>query len=204
MLLLEPEGATSANVSIGDLDGDGDLDIVLAKGRHWPLANQVLLNDGAGTFEPRDLGTEPDRTYSSLLADLDADGDLDIVVSNDSPDLKLVYLNDGHGRFALGGSWGEAEWNTRNAAVADLNGDGFPDVIAANRLSASFFCLNDGSGRFPRDLCVELPSESATSIVPGDFDGDGAVDLAVPHRDGGQSQVYFNDGKARFDRKSVV
>ena len=45
---LETTSETSANASLGDLDGDGDLDIVLAKGRHWPLLDIVLVNDGSG------------------------------------------------------------------------------------------------------------------------------------------------------------
>jgi len=47
---LETTSETSANASLGDLDGDGDLDIVLAKGRHWPLLDVVLINDGSGSF----------------------------------------------------------------------------------------------------------------------------------------------------------
>src|SRR6187431_1928740 len=47
VLQLEQTSETSANVSIGDLDGDGRLDIVLVKGRHWPLVDRVLLGDGA-------------------------------------------------------------------------------------------------------------------------------------------------------------
>ena len=52
---LEETSETSANVSVGDLDGDGDLDLVLAKGRHWPLVNRVLLNDGRAAFTTSDL-----------------------------------------------------------------------------------------------------------------------------------------------------
>src|SRR5262245_6466984 len=82
MLLLETTSDFSANVSIGDLDGDGIPDVVLAKGRHNPLVDRVLFNDGLGGFPvTRDLGVA-DRSYAAALADLDRDGDLDIVVGN--------------------------------------------------------------------------------------------------------------------------
>jgi hypothetical protein len=196
---LEQTSEDSANVSMGDLDGDGDLDLVLAKGRHQPILDRVLLNDGKGGFAASNLGPTADRTYTAALADLDGDGDLDVLTSNDTPDRKVVYVNDGKGIFTVAGTWGVATWSTRNAAVADLNGDGRPDVIAANRPGPSFACLNDGKGRFT-SACIEIPAKSATSIVPADFDKDGFVDLAVPSRDGGQSQIYFNDGKAGFAR----
>src|SRR5687767_268624 len=197
---LETVAEDSANVSMGDLDGDGDLDLVLAKGRHTPILDRVLLNDGKGGFVASDLGPTADRTYTAAMADLDGDGDLDVVTSNDTPDRKLVYLNDGKGRFAVAGTWGVAAWSTRNAALADLNGDSRIDIIAANRPGPSFVCLNDGGGRFT-SACISIPAESATSIVPADFDKDGFVDLAVPSRDGGQSHVYFNDGKAGFAKR---
>src|SRR6185503_14512311 len=63
----------------------------------------------------------------------------------------------------------------------------------------SFVCFNEGKGHFAAD-CIAIPAESATSIVPADFDKDGHIDLAVPSRDGGQSRIYFNDGKAGFAR----
>ena len=199
VVLLETTSEDSANVSMGDLDGDGDLDLVLAKGRHQPLLDCVLLNDGHGGFVASDLGPKADRTYTAALADLDGDGDLDVLTSNDAPDEKLVYLNDGKGRFSVAGTWGVGTWSTRNAAVVDLNGDGRPDVVAANRPGPSYVCLNEGGGRFASG-CIPIPAESATSIVPADFDKDGFVDPAVPSRDGGQSRIYFNDGKAGFAR----
>jgi hypothetical protein len=172
---------------------------VLAKGRHTPIVDRVLLNDGRGRFVGSDLGPIADRTYTAALADLDGDGDLDVLTSNDTPDKKLVYLNDGKGHFSVAGTWGVPKWVTRNASLADLNGDGKVDVIAANRGEPSFVCLNDGDGRFTSD-CILIPSESATSIVAADFDKDGFIDLAVPSRDVGQSRIYFNDGKAGFAR----
>jgi hypothetical protein len=208
ILLLEDKGETSAGVNVGDLNNDGLLDIVLGKGRHWPLHNRILLNDGKGRFSASNIGTSPDRTYSAALADLDLDGDLDVVVSNDEPDRKLLYKNDGKGRFAQPGSFGDPAWSTRYVTPADLNGDRYPEIIVANRGPGpqsprpSFVCFNDRNGNFPS--CEPLPTESATSIVAADFDGDGALDLFVPHRDGGQSLLLWNDGKGRFAASSRV
>lgn len=203
-LLLEIKGETSASVSLGDIDGDEDLDIILAKGRHWPLHDLILRNDGRGHFSTETLSERPDRTYSAALADIDGDGDLDIVCSNDRPDRKLIYLNDGKGHFHVSGTFGDPNWSTRYITLADLNGDGRPDIIVANRSSNpenprhSFVCLNDGKGAFPN--CTPLETQSATIIVAADLDGDGYMDLLVPHRDGGQSLIFWNDGKANLNK----
>ena len=129
VLSLESVAATSANVSIGDVNGDGTLDLVLAKGRHWPLVDRVLLGDGHGNDTAAyDLGTASDRTYSGLLVDLDGDHDLDVVISNDDPDPKLVYLNDGKGHFRVGSTFGQASgrretpaWPTSTATVGPIS-----------------------------------------------------------------------------------
>ena len=199
VLLLETTSETSANASIGDVNGDGKPDIMLAKGRHWPLVDRVLIGDGKGGFAPaRDLGTASDRSYAARLVDLDRDGDLDVVLSNDRPDPSLVYLNDGTGHFTVGSTFGKAEWPTRNASVADVNGDGLPDIIVANRYGknpgGNYLCLNRGAGRFD-DQCQRFSQESATTITPADVNRDGLVDLIVPHRDGGQSMVYLQQAR---------
>jgi hypothetical protein len=133
------------------------------------------------------------------LADVNRDGHADIVASNDTPDRKLIYLNDGKAHFTEAGTFGSPDWTTRYVTLADLNGDRYPDTVAANHgdhpdlvdgkpgkgsrvPTPSCVCLNDGNGRFP--ACEALPTQSATSIVAADFDGDGVLDLFVPHRDG--------------------
>ena len=201
VLLLETTSETSANVGIGDLNGDGNLDILLVKGRHWPLRSRVLLGDGQGRFPTAyNLGDLPYRSYSGRLVDIDEDGDLDAVLSNDSPDPKVVYLNDGKGHFQVGSTYGQPEWETRNASVADLNGDGRPDIIVANRTDnnpANYICLNKGKGRFDSN-CLAFSHESATTITPADFNQDRLIDLAVPNRDGGQSYVYLGGAGASY------
>ncbi len=204
-LLLEETSETSANVSIGDLNADGHLDIVLVKGRHWPLLDPVLLGDGAGGFRSTaPLSGEADRSYSGVLVDIDMDGDLDVVVSNDIPDPKRVYANDGAGEFAVRSDFGRPEWPTRYVSVADLNGDEQPDIVIANRTGDSsgfnYVCFNQGNGQFNAD-CLGFSKESATTITPADFNRDGLLDLAVPHREGGQSYIYINDEDSTFSER---
>jgi len=201
-LLLETTSDTTANVSFGDFDGDGHLDILLVKGRHWPIVDRVLLGDGLGGIRKAyDLGKISDRSYAGGLADFNGDGFLDIAVSNDAPDRKLLYFNDGKGNFNIGSEFGLPRWPTRNLSIADINKDGLPDLILANRgdlsSTSNYICLNLGNGQFNAD-CIPFAPYPATTISPADFNKDGFIDLVVPHRDGGQSYVYLGSSDIAF------
>ena len=200
-LLLDEKTDTTANISFGDLDGDGHLDILLVKGRHWPIVDRVLLGDGSGKIRKAyNLGNVSDRSYTGGLADFNGDGFIDIAVSNDAPDRKLVYFNDGKGNFSIGSEFGLPKWPTRNLSIADINADGLPDIILANRGNSStsnYICLNNGKGQFNAN-CIPFAPYPATTIFPTDFDKDGFIDLVVPHRDGGQSFVYTGSSDFTF------
>jgi hypothetical protein len=196
-LLLETKLDTTANISFGDFDGDGHLDILLVKGRHWPIVDRVLIGDGLGGIRKAyNLGDVADRSYTGGVADFNGDGFPDIAVSNDDPDRKLIYFNDGKGNFRIGSEFGRPEWSTRNLSVADINNDGLPDLILANRgdsgKTSNDICLNKGKGQFSAD-CIPFAPYPATTITPANFNKDGLTDLVVPHRDGGQSYVYMGN-----------
>lgn len=206
--LLEPTPDTTANVSSADFDSDGHLDILLVKGRHWPMFDRIILGNGLGGIKKAyNLGKMADRSYTGGVADFDGDGFSDIAVSNDAPDKKLVYLNDGKGNFNIGSEIGLPEWSTRNLSIADINNDGLPDLILANRgdvgKTSNYICLNKGKGRFNTD-CIAFAPYSATTITPADFNKDGLIDLVVPYRDLGQSYVYLGSSNFTFSDSSRI
>ncbi|MFT3703144.1 MAG: VCBS repeat-containing protein [Agriterribacter sp.] len=201
-LLLEATTDTTANVSFGDFNGDGHLDMLLVKGRHWPIIDKVLLGDGKGNIQKAyNLGSIADRSYTGGLADFNGDGFTDIAVSNDAPDKKLIYFNDGKGNFKIGSEFGLPEWPTRNLSIADINADGLPDIILANRgdigKTSNYICFNKGKGQFTAD-CMAFAPYPATTIFPADINKDGFVDLVVPYRDSGQSYVYMGSSDFTF------
>ena len=114
-----------------DADGDGDLDVVLVRGAFMDNDhNQLLLNEGAGTFVDATPGAweEPARYRTAVAGDVDNDGDMDVFTASDKG--CALWLNDGKGAFERG--LASAPWNGLSAASAilcDLDTDGDLDLL---------------------------------------------------------------------------
>jgi len=191
----------TASVGVGDIDMDGDMDVVMANGRHWPGQNRIFFNNGNGKFSvSKALGMESATSYSTELADFDNDGDLDIAVGNDMAPNSL-FLNDGDGNFSKAGNFGENYAPTRNLVVADIDKDGDLDILITNRGRQNEICLNDGKGKFTQTLGFGSMDDSTIDVEVADIDKDGDNDLILANRDEQQNYIYLNNGKLIFSTK---
>jgi hypothetical protein len=191
----------SQAAALGDLDGDGDLDVfsaddsavIDAQGTlERNLPDRVWLNDGSGHFgdSGQRLGQFPSTAVA--LGDLDGDGDLDAFVATRGP--ALVWLNDGAAQFSDSGQR-LGDQRARAAWLGDLDSDGDLDAFIIAAEGASIW-LNDGEGRFSLSRQeLNIPQNYASAL--GDLDGDGDLDLFAGFVDR-DFQVWWNDGFGRL------
>ena len=178
-------------VALGDFDGDGRPDIAVDS---WGEDRLTLLFGGNGWRGPGSsiaIGTRPYHTI--VAADLDGDGKLDLVAPNWGKGTVSILLGDGKGGFAHArGSPFHAGPTPFAAVVADVNGDGRPDVAVANYSGHAndtaedglTWIRNDGKGSFtPFPERIAKGDYSAT-IAAGDVDGDGFADAVFPSTNG--------------------
>jgi len=188
----------SMDVGLADVDGDGDLDAVIAVEYE---RNRLLINNGDGVFS--DLSTE--RLQFSWrdsedvgIADFDGDGDLDLVFVSEEDYFDEFFLNDGQGYFSGADDRLADSSGISNALhVADIDTDGDADLVIGNA-GLNHLLLNDGQGWFEFDF-DRLPWRTATTqdVELADIDGDGDLDLMEGNEN--DNRVLLNDGDGYFE-----
>lgn len=186
----------TSGIALGDVDGDGRLDIVFGNGRHTPQPNMLLINGNRTDlfFPPREIGNG--ATYEVVLADVNGDRHLDLIEGNDRGHPSVVWINDGRGNFSPEYFFGRDE-PTRDIAVGDLTGDGFADIVTANRGATNRVYVNDGTGRFPQSQPLPVERDRSVAVELGDFNRDGHLDIVVANLSQ-PNYLYLNDGTGRF------
>jgi FG-GAP-like repeat len=200
-------GKSPSSIAAADLNGDGKRDLAVTTSD----GVAILLGDGAGRFAPAPGSpAEIAGDVSSVAAaDLNSDGRTDLVVANfTSSGFRLrVLLNDGSGRFSISpetppatSTGGDGHLGER---LADLNGDGVPDLVAYDTNTGKVWALlNDGTACFTAAPGSPLHVSAIDEVVTADFNGDGKVDLGATGYTGSSSpesvSILLGDGSGRF------
>ena len=196
-------------VVTGDLDGDGDVD-VLAVGP-WSYSSDGYLvwfenTNGKGTFGgARAISSVGDEPETARVADLDGDGDLDVVMGSFRAAAVAWYENvDGQGNFGpltvlVAGTSGHC------IEVKDLDGDGDLDVITREGSSSIAWVENlDGLAHFSAPIVVTTTLDSPRSVSAADLDGDGDEDLLAASYDDVISWFENADGTGTFGPQRII
>lgn len=211
----------------GDVDGDGDLDLVLAD---WGPGNNMTnaggrtrlwLNDGAGRFTDATAERMPETlirfSWDLEFVDVDNDADLDITVSCKRCGGGSLFKNDGAGKFTEDPRGLPQYTNNYEYEPMDLDGDGFLDLVTINdgeilREDSSdrreHVLRNDGKGRY-RDATAQWWNDAANvgeddnMVAFLDYDSDGDADFVIGSLSG-PDRLLINDGKGHLTLKSGV
>jgi hypothetical protein len=195
-----PAGASPIAVAVGDLNKDGHPDLIVANYVNPNGTISVLLGNGDGSFGPPTSYAVGPNPQSIALGDFNNDANLDAAVANG--DTVSVLLGNGDGTFAAPQDVLVGPYN-RRVAIGDFNNDGKQDLaiiyneVGLNNLAVA---LGNGDGTFG------VPTTSSigyypTSLVVGDFDGNGKPDLAALQYNSAQQgtvSILLGNGNGTF------
>ncbi|MFI9045620.1 FG-GAP repeat domain-containing protein [Streptomyces sp. NPDC053427] len=187
------------DVAVGDFDGDGKRDLATSNVNTNNVS--VVLGNGDGTFGAATQfglggGTGP---QGIAAADLNADGHLDLITSNNSTGTLSVLLGDGNGGFGTASSVSAGVTLPTKLKLADVNEDGKLDAVtvAPGTPGRVAVLLGDGAGGFGTASVLSAGS-NLTSASVSDLNGDGHADLVVSSSGSNEVVVLEGDGTGAF------
>ena len=193
-------GSSSRDMEFGDIDSDGDLDMVVAESSY----DRVWLNDGTGSFTDSNQSLGTDRYSIAIkLFDADGDGDLDAhIISNDFYDESdKIFINNGTGIFS--DSSQRFHSHSLDAAIADIDNDGDLDIISYG--SGIFFLINDSLGNFTKEGSIpEVTYPRGIAIADFDNDNDYDIFVSISTALAYIDQLFLNNGTGNFSKSDII
>jgi len=184
------------SVALGDVNGDGNLDIIAANFGSSTIS--VLLGNSDRTFQTQQTYPTSPSPESVVVADFNNDGKTDVATVNSGSTGKVNVLLNVNGTFpnALTSDVGP---NPFSLAVGDFNSDGKLDIVTANHSGGVSVLLNNGVRPFPTAAPAPINAGSAPlSVAVADFNLDGQPDIAVSNSDNGGSVGILPNNNGSF------